>query len=104
MLGSFPPELRGRLAATSLLRSKEPTLSCNHSSRHYCSVSAHTLQVVIKTSFTSQDLVIDFELGVKDVVEACGRAGSAGGVCGSSQPGREPKEALIKSHRCIVLD
>src|ERR1017187_7970053 len=33
MLGSFPPELRGRLAATSLLRSREPTLSCNHSSR-----------------------------------------------------------------------
>ena len=30
MLGSFPPELRGRLAATSLLRSREPTLSCNH--------------------------------------------------------------------------
>ena len=35
MLGSFPPELRGRLAATSLLRSREPTLSCNHPSRLY---------------------------------------------------------------------
>jgi len=30
MLGSFPPELSGRLAATSLLRAREPTLSCNH--------------------------------------------------------------------------
>ena len=35
MLGSFPPELSGRLAATSLLRSREPTLSCNHSSQSY---------------------------------------------------------------------
>src|ERR1019366_7867471 len=29
-----------------------------------CSVSVHALQVVIRTSFTSQDRVIDFELGV----------------------------------------
>jgi len=35
-----------------------------HSSQHYCSVSVHALQVVIRTSFTGQDRLIDFELGV----------------------------------------
>jgi hypothetical protein len=29
MLGSFPPELLVVFTATSLLRSREPTLSCN---------------------------------------------------------------------------
>src|SRR5271157_4671596 len=43
-----------------------------------CSVSLHALQVVIRTSFTSRNRVIDFELGVK---------GCRGGlwVCGISE-------------------
>jgi hypothetical protein len=54
MLGSFPPELRGRLAATSLLRSEEPTLSCNHSSRSYRDERAGGLGVVPQGKFSSK--------------------------------------------------
>src|ERR1017187_10830489 len=104
MLGSFPPELLVVFTATSLLRSEEPTLSCNQFSTFDRGMSGLPSEIRMSHQIAGESAMLDecqgdwveTEVGVSNELE-----------CRSSyhrsqnrDPGAPSRFALLRSARC----